>query len=266
MRKWVILMVIAAVIISYAAIYRIEKSNFSGVALLLDYKFNFSIPFKELQLPFEGSSISLVQFEAKHPKGIIYFLHGGGGNLATSDRVAKLFVKAGYTVVAVDYPGYGKTTVEPNQKSWFSVVQAGYNYVKKNYPETRIIIYGRSLGCAMATQLASQNRSDRLILGSPVYERGGLATQLPPALAWLFRAIYPTSIQHEFSTRRYIAKVRCRVVIFCGSQDGDCTDSNKLLQTTNPNKVSITVIPNTNHASIVENTVYQDKLVNSVSR
>lgn len=263
--KWISLILLTLAIILYMVVYRIEKRQFLGVVLPSNYKFKFSVPYIEHNISFQGRIINLIQFKVKKPKGVVYFLHGGGGHLAMAGQMAIPILSAGYDVIAIDYPGYGKTTVNPNSSSFNVTAQFGYNYVKKLYPENKIIIYGRSLGCAIAAKLASKNNPNKLILGSPVYKRGGLATQLPTALASVFKVIYPSGIQYEFDTYKYMPLIKCSVYIFCGDQAGDCNDSNKLVQVANINKTKIIIIPNTSHSSIISDTLYLRKLSDAMN-
>ena len=182
-----------------------------------------------------------------------------------ADKMALPMLTAHYDVIAVDYPGYGKTTVKPDKYSFYTVAQYGYDYIKKFYPENEVTIYGRSLGCAIAVKLASNNNPHKVILGSPVYQRGGLATQLPPVMAAVFNFIYPSGIQYEFNTFKYMALIKCPVYIFCGDQACDCNDSNKLMRIADTSKTRIFTIPNTDHSSIISDKGYLKKLIDVIN-
>lgn len=99
---------------------------------------------------------------------VIYFLHGNGGNIA--DRLVKItfFHELGYSVFIIDYRGYGRSSGRPGEKGLYLDVLSGYEYLlsEMKVPASSIIVYGESLGGALAINLAQQKAVKALIIES----------------------------------------------------------------------------------------------------
>jgi len=96
----------------------------------------------------------------------ILFCHGNGGNI--SHRVEKIILlrRSRANIFIFDYRGYGNSQGRPFEKGIYQDAQAAYDYlvkVRKINPK-HIILYGESLGCAVAIDLASKERVGGLIL------------------------------------------------------------------------------------------------------
>lgn len=120
----------------------------------------------------------------EEPKGTILFIHGNGGNL--SHRLAKIafFYELGFNVFIFDYRGYGKSTGAPSEKGLYMDAQACYDYVIKilKTSSDKIILYGESLGGAVAIDLAGRNRVKALILEGVFPSVADMARRLLPFL------------------------------------------------------------------------------------
>ena len=103
-----------------------------------------------------------------NPKATIIFYHGTGGNVSTYIFMTKPLVEAGYQVFMLDFRGYGKSTGIPTHINIASDAQIVFDSIVKNkeVKDTRIIIYGASMGTQIATKIAKDNQSkvDGLIL------------------------------------------------------------------------------------------------------
>jgi pimeloyl-ACP methyl ester carboxylesterase len=75
--------------------------------------------------------------------------------------------------MAYDYPGYGKSTGMPYKKNVEKASQIFYEDIKtkKNLIDEEIIIWGYSVGTAVATDFASRNNFEKIILISPLATR-----------------------------------------------------------------------------------------------
>jgi fermentation-respiration switch protein FrsA (DUF1100 family) len=88
----------------------------------------------------------------------ILFFHGNGGNIA--DRLDKIMIfhEMGLNMFIIDYRGYGRSEGRPSEKGLYLDAGASYYYLIKERgiePE-QIILYGESLGGAVAINLASK--------------------------------------------------------------------------------------------------------------
>jgi uncharacterized protein len=105
--------------------------------------------------------------------------HGNGGNLSEFDRpvhYARLH-RLGLSLLAFDYRGYGESGGSPSEPGLYRDAQAAYRYLRetRRVPPERIIVFGHSLGSAVAVDLVSRVPAAGLILDgalTSVIDRG----------------------------------------------------------------------------------------------
>jgi fermentation-respiration switch protein FrsA (DUF1100 family) len=144
-------------------------------------------------------------------------LHGNAGNLATPGRPAhaRQFHSLGLGVLALDYRGYGESEGSPSEAGLYTDARAAYEYLRDSIgvPAKRIVIYGHSLGSAVAIELASEVPAAGLMIEgafTSVPDRGG---ELYPFLPvhWMARSRFP-------SLER-IGAVRMPILVIHGRDD-----------------------------------------------
>jgi hypothetical protein len=90
---------------------------------------------------------------------ILYF-HGASGNVGTPgyDRAWARFRQLGFGVLAVDYRGYGASGGRPSEAGLYRDADSAYAYLTGtlHVASARIVIYGYSLGSAVAIDLAGR--------------------------------------------------------------------------------------------------------------
>ena len=103
-----------------------------------------------------------------NPRSTLLFLHGNGGNISTRLDTIDIFHNLGLSVFIIDYRGYGSSSGIPSEKGTYIDAETAWLFLrnKKNINENDIIIYGRSLGGAIAIWLARKYRSSALIVES----------------------------------------------------------------------------------------------------
>ncbi len=93
--------------------------------------------------------------------GTILYLHGNSDNIGGNVDRAYQFAQMGFSVLLVDYRGYGKSQGDfPSEKQVYADARAMWDYLtqqRKIKPE-QIIIYGHSLGGAIALDLAASKQ------------------------------------------------------------------------------------------------------------
>jgi fermentation-respiration switch protein FrsA (DUF1100 family) len=97
----------------------------------------------------------------------VLFCHGNGGNLETWDSVAQqIGAQLGASVLVFDYPGYGHSGGTPSEPGCYAAAEAAYRWLidERKTPAERIILWGESLGGAVAVELASRQPHRALIL------------------------------------------------------------------------------------------------------
>jgi fermentation-respiration switch protein FrsA (DUF1100 family) len=103
-----------------------------------------------------------------NPRATMLFLHGNGGNI--SHRLEKLWMynQLGLSVFIIDYRGYGLSEGSPSEQGTYLDAEAAWNYLtqQQQIPPSDIIIYGESLGGAVASWLARRVEAGALIIES----------------------------------------------------------------------------------------------------
>ncbi|MEM1258282.1 MAG: alpha/beta hydrolase [Bacteroidota bacterium] len=191
-----------------------EKFIFLPRQLEQGYPYSFDEPFEEFFLEAkDGAKLNALHFRRTAPQGVLLYFHGNAGDLSRWGEIAIYFVKKNYDVIIMDYRTYGKSSGDLSEEGLFSDAQLFYEYALKSYEERDIIVYGRSLGAAIATELASNRNPKKLILETPFYNLIDVAQNRFP---WL---PIKQLLKYRFESNRYIKKVGCPVSIFHGTED-----------------------------------------------
>ncbi|MBU4312796.1 MAG: alpha/beta hydrolase [Candidatus Omnitrophica bacterium] len=116
----------------------------------------------------DGVRLNAWLVPAEDSRFTLLFCHGNGGNI--SHRIDKIEIlnKLGLDIFIFDYRGYGKSEGRPSEKGFYRDMEAAYNYLisEKNVSPERMILYGESLGGAVAIDLAAKKTAKALITES----------------------------------------------------------------------------------------------------
>lgn len=191
-----------------------EKLLFRTDILAHDHKFNFSIPFEEINLNSDdGTILNHLLFKADSSKGVVLFLHGNGGTLDMWGHGAGLYTNNGYDILYLDYRGYGKSTGHIySEEQFIKDAQQSYDYLKTKYKEENIIVSGTSMGTGLATQIAAKNNPRHLILNAPYSSLVSLVKEK-------VKIVPNFLIKYKLRTNKTITKVKCPITIFHGDID-----------------------------------------------
>jgi len=109
----------------------------------------------------------------------ILYLHGQDRHLSAHwDRIQILW-RMGFSIFAIDYRGYGRSTGSPSEEAIYLDARTALNHVLSRLAEpdaeelprpelSRLIYYGRSLGSAVAIDLAGEFNPAALITESAI--------------------------------------------------------------------------------------------------
>ena len=102
---------------------------------------------------------------ADKSRGALLFCHGNAGNISHRLESIRIFHRMGLDLFIFDYRGYGRSEGAPSEEGTYRDAAAAYDYLHRTRgiaPE-RIIIFGRSLGGAVAVELAKEKKAGALI-------------------------------------------------------------------------------------------------------
>ncbi|MFT6841764.1 MAG: fermentation-respiration switch protein FrsA (DUF1100 family) [Psychroserpens sp.] len=226
-----------------------EKLLFFPTELAQDYQYQFAYPFEELFLkPSENVSINAIHFKTEHPKGVILYFHGNAGDLSRWGLISQFFVAKEYDVLIMDYRTYGKSKGKLSEQAFYEDAQYCYDYLLKQYSESSITIYGRSLGTGISTFLASKNNPKQLVLETPYYSILDVAKNRFP--------VFPVSslLKYKFPSNEFILDVKCPITMFHGTDDSvvPYSSAEKLEAVVLKNKAMLITIDSGSHNNLID--------------
>ncbi len=100
---------------------------------------------------------------------VILFFHGNAGNLShRADLMLELATRVEATVMVVGYRGYGRSEGRPSEEGLYADARAAWHFVTVNrgVDPGRVVLFGKSLGGAVAVNLAAETDPAGLIVES----------------------------------------------------------------------------------------------------
>ena len=99
---------------------------------------------------------------------VMLCLHGNGGNISTHGEKMKLFHDAGASQLWVEWRGYGESAGTPDEAGLYRDGLAGWAWLTREraIAPSRVALYGESLGCGVAVELATRVPAGGLIIDS----------------------------------------------------------------------------------------------------
>lgn len=145
----------------------------------------------------------------------VLFFHGNAGNISHRLDTIRILNQIGLTVFIIDYRGYGLSAGVPSEKGTYKDAESAWRFLTqtRGAPSEQIIVFGRSLGGAIATWLAAEYHPKGLIVESSFTSVSALAKKYYPYLpaSVLVRIRYPTIDR--------IGKVNCPVFVIHSPED-----------------------------------------------
>lgn len=141
---------------------------------------------ENISFPVEKDTITAYFAEpsVKSNNKTILFFHGAGGNVTTYQYITKPLVDAGYQVVMIDVRGYGKSTGKPTHTNVAADSQQLFDFLmtKPEIKNTKVYIYGASLGSQIAAHLAKDNKTklSGLIIDGGMSSFADIASKFAP--------------------------------------------------------------------------------------
>lgn len=147
--------------------------------------FEFQSP-EQVNFPVDEDVITafIAKPKTKNINKTIFYFHGAAGNVTTYQFMTKPLIDAGYQLVMVDFRGYGLSTGKPSHKNVAEDGQKLFDELIKraDIKNTKIYLYGASLGTQIAAHLAKNNSSkiSGLILDCPMASFTDIAAHFAP--------------------------------------------------------------------------------------
>ena len=147
---------------------------------------------------------------------VLLYLHGARWNVAGSAPRIRRMQELGFSVLAIDYRGFGKSTpVLPSEDMAYEDARAAWDWLAAKYPQRPRYIFGHSLGGAIAIDLAAQVRDEQ----GTIVE--GTFTSIPDvasSMKWGWLPVGPF-ITQRFEAVKKVAGIGSPLLVVHGDSD-----------------------------------------------
>ena len=148
-------------------------------------------------------------------KQVLLWFHGNAEHIGYGLDHLRALAKTGANILAVDYRGYGKSEGKPDEAGVYHDADAAYDYLikERHFRAQDIIIYGHSLGGAVAVNLASRRPCGGLIVQSSFTSARAMARRMftIPLIAYV--------VKSRFDSLQKIRDVHAPILIVHGTRD-----------------------------------------------
>lgn len=168
----------------------------------------------------DGTRLHGWYFRARQPaeKATILYFHGNGGNISNVGWLGKTLAQSGFGVLLFDYRGYGLSGgTALNERDLYLDGEAAFSFLvgERGIAPERIVLYGQSLGTAIATETAARRKPGALILESGFSSASSLAETAVP---WLPRWLHVLG-RNRFDSAEKLKSIRIPVLVSHGDPD-----------------------------------------------
>ena len=124
---------------------------------------------------------------------VVLFFHGNGGNISHRGASIEIFNRLGLNVLIIDYRGYGNSEGKPGEKGFYEDARTAWRYLieQRGFKSEQIILFGRSIGAAVATKLAVEVGPESVILESAFSRSRDMADSMMPIISRFSVMRYP---------------------------------------------------------------------------
>lgn len=258
--KIVLISVVSALCTLYLAAlawlwFQQEKLLFQPVVLPSGYILSNASDLREVTVPVPDAQLSVLHLRVPNAKGVVFFLHGNGGNLANWFIDPDFYRRANLDVVMMDYRGYGKSTgTIESEAQMHADVRAVWQHFAAQYVDKKWMLLGRSLGTALAADLhvhlAQQGRApDATVLVSAYQSMVDIATARYP--------IVPSAVlRYPLRTDQSVAQIKAPLWLVHGVADNFIAPSHsQALQLLAP-QAKLVLVPLAGHNNLQDFPAY----------
>ena len=151
--------------------------------------------------------------EGRQRPGLLWF-YGNGENIAAIWPIIRDFRPQHAALLVLDYPGYGASDGKASEAGMYEAADLAYEALMRRpaVDPKRIYVYGRSLGSAAATHVASTHDVAGLILESPFTSAKGMAARH-------YRFVPRALVRMRLDNLGRMPAIHCPTLILHGTSD-----------------------------------------------
>ena len=152
----------------------------------------------------------------------LVWFHGNAGNISNRvDNIAELHDRLGVNVFIFDYRGYGRSEGTPSEEGTYLDGDAAMSYLgsREGVDRGKIVLFGRSLGCAVAAEMATRHEAYAVILESAFTSVPAMAGRVYPFLPGI-GLLTRTFVKTKYDTLSKLKDIRAPIMLLHGDRDG----------------------------------------------
>ena len=143
----------------------------------------FQLRYQDVQfVASDGTPLNGWWVPANRPRGTIVYCHGNSGNIGDIAYLGPQFFKRRFNVLFWDYRGFGRSGGRPSEAGLYDDARAAYDAAAAMSGKLPIVVYGLSLGSAVAVQLAKDRPAAALIVEAGFASAADMARRWYPSL------------------------------------------------------------------------------------
>jgi hypothetical protein len=189
-------------------------------------------------------------------RDVVLFCHGNAGNISHRLDSFYIFDYLGLDTFIFDYRGYGKSGGSPSEKGTYLDIEAAWRYLveTEHIKPERIILFGRSLGGAVAARQALNVNAKALVLESTFTSVPDVGVQVYPFLPVRLLSRY------RYDTRSILPRIHLPVLVVHSPNDEIIPYSHgkALFETANEPKQFLKISGSHNEGFINSKEIYID--------
>ena len=146
-------------------------------------------------------------------KTILLFFQGNGGNISHRIEKIRLLCHPEISSLIIDYNGYGRSHGKPSERACYLNALASWEYLirERRFEPKQVILFGESLGGAVAVDLATKREAGAMILESALPSIGAVANRFFPGLSIFLKT--------KFDSLSKISRVHVPLLQLHGDED-----------------------------------------------
>lgn len=162
-----------------------------------------------------------------HAKGTIVQFHGNAENMSAHYASLLWLINEGYNLVTFDYPGYGVSEGEASPKNTVESGEKILEWIRENKSteSKNLIIYGQSLGGAVALRVALEQKSKHpiriVVIDSSFhsYQAVGKSVLSKSKITWLFQPLAYVFLSNHWGPKEIEKISPVPMLVIHGDQD-----------------------------------------------
>jgi fermentation-respiration switch protein FrsA (DUF1100 family) len=213
---WLIISVIGVFLLLCGVLYLFQKK------LVFHPTHEFAMTPDQIDLPYEDVYVNVTPNERVHGwyftannqdsdtrAPVVLFCHGNAGNISHRLETAAFILSLGADILLFDYRGYGRSDGSPSEANVCADAEACYHWLvdQKSIPPENIVLFGRSIGGAVAIELARKVKCRGVVIESAFTSAAEMGKRWFPFLPIRFL------LRYKFDSIGKIGSVPCPVLV-----------------------------------------------------